>query len=56
MYTPRRYIINDSKLFQQRIGDVKGRWSIRINNQWRICFVPINGGVDYSEVEIVDYH
>ena len=36
--------------------DSIGRWSIRINGQWRICFVPIDGGADYTEVEIVDYH
>ena len=41
---------------EKLLGDAKGRWSIRINNQWRICFVPIDGGVDFSEVEIVDYH
>lgn len=37
-------------------GDSKGQWSIRINDQWRICFVPIDGGSDYAEVGIVDYH
>ena len=35
-------------------GDRKDRWSIRINDQWRICFKFENG--DASEVEIVDYH
>lgn len=35
-------------------GDRQGQWSIRINNQWRICFVWENGAV--GEVEIVDYH
>lgn len=34
--------------------DRKGQWSIRINNQWRICF-RFEGG-DAHEVEIVDYH
>lgn len=37
-------------------GDRLGQWSIRINDQWRICFTPINGGSDYIDVEIVDYH
>ena len=37
-------------------GDRVGRWSIRINDQWRIVFVPSNGGRDYDDVEIVDYH
>lgn len=35
-------------------GNRKGQLSIRINNQWRICFVFENG--DAYEVEIVDYH
>jgi toxin HigB-1 len=34
--------------------DRKGQWSIRINDQWRICFRFENG--DAYEVEIVDYH
>jgi toxin HigB-1 len=35
-------------------GDRKGQWSIRINDQWRICFRWVNGYAE--EVEIVDYH
>ncbi|MRN38903.1 excinuclease ABC subunit A [Neisseria sp. N95_16] len=35
-------------------GDREGQHSIRINAQWRICFVWRNGHV--SQVEIVDYH
>jgi toxin HigB-1 len=35
-------------------GDRKGQHSIRINEQWRICFVWRDGGAD--DVEIVDYH
>ena len=35
-------------------GDRAGQYSIRINNQWRICFVWRDG--DAYEVEIVDYH
>jgi toxin HigB-1 len=35
-------------------GDRKGQWSIRINDQWRVCFVWIDH--DAYEVEIVDYH
>ena len=35
-------------------GDRKGQHSIRINQQWRICFVWQSGNV--YEVEIVDYH
>jgi proteic killer suppression protein len=35
-------------------GDRAGRHSIRINDQWRICFRWRDG--DAYEVEIVDYH
>ena len=35
-------------------GDRKGQHSIRINDQWRVCFVWKNG--DAYDVEIVDYH
>jgi toxin HigB-1 len=35
-------------------GSRKGQWSIRINDQWRICFVWNNG--DAEDVQIVDYH
>ena len=35
-------------------GDREGQYSIRINDQWRICFVWRAG--DAYDVEIVDYH
>lgn len=35
-------------------GDRAGRYSIRINNRWRICFLWQDG--DAFEVEITDYH
>jgi len=35
-------------------GNRAGQHSIRINAQWRVCFVWTDGGVD--RVEIVDYH
>lgn len=35
-------------------GDREGQHSIRINSQWRICFVWGADGV--ADVEIVDYH
>lgn len=35
-------------------GDRAGQHSIRINNQWRICFVWNAGNA--HQVEIVDYH
>ena len=37
-------------------GDKIGKWSIRINDQWRIVFAPSEGGKVYDDVEIVDYH
>jgi proteic killer suppression protein len=36
-------------------GDRKGQWSIRINDQWRICFRWMQGALGPSDVEIVDY-
>ncbi len=35
-------------------GDRKGQWSLRINDQYRICFQWRDG--DAFEVEIIDYH
>ena len=40
--------------FEALKGDRKGQYSIRINDQWRICFEWSDG--DAYEVEIVDYH
>ena len=37
-------------------GDRKGQYSIRINDQWRICFEWPGGATGPSNVEIVDYH
>lgn len=34
--------------------DRKGQWSMRINDQWRLCFRFV--GSDAFDVEIVDYH
>ena len=34
--------------------DRQGQWSIRINKQWRVCFVWAEGNA--HDVEIVDYH
>jgi len=39
---------------EKLVGDRAGQHSIRINDQWRICFVWRGG--DAYEVEIVDYH
>ena len=35
-------------------GNRKGQWSIRINDQWRVCFVWTDNGP--MNIEIVDYH
>ena len=37
-------------------GRRRGQWSIRINDQWRICFVWPAGSSGAAGVEIVDYH
>ena len=58
-------LINPARVLQDlrvppgnRLEPLKGRragqHSIRINDQWRICFVWQEGGA--SDVEIVDYH
>ena len=35
-------------------GNRQGQYSIRINDQWRICFVWTDGGA--MEIEVTDYH
>ena len=35
-------------------GDRKGQYSIRINDQWRVCFRWLEQGPE--DVEIIDYH
>jgi proteic killer suppression protein len=35
-------------------GNRRGQWSIRINDQWRVCFRWTDKGP--ADVEIVDYH
>ena len=37
-------------------GDRQGQYSIRINDQWPICFEWPDGSVGPANVEIVDYH
>jgi proteic killer suppression protein len=53
------YILNDLKVppanrLEPLKGDRKHQWSIRINDQWRVCFRW--NDVDALDVEIVDYH
>jgi len=40
--------------FEALRGDRNGQYSIRINDQWRVCFCWTNAGAE--NVEIVDYH
>ena len=35
-------------------GDLAGKWSIRINDRWRVCFRFERGNA--IDVEIIDYH
>jgi toxin HigB-1 len=42
--------------FEALKGDRMGQYSIRINDQWRICFVWPAGCSGPTNVEIVDYH
>lgn len=44
-----------SNHLEQLHGDREGQYSIRINNQYRICFT-IGEKFDFYNVEIVDYH
>ncbi len=42
--------------FEVLKGNRKGQYSIRINDQWRICFDWTEAAPGPSNVEIVDYH
>ena len=51
--------LNDLKVppgnrLEKLVGRRKGQWSIRVNDQWRVCFRWANG--EAHDVEIVDYH
>lgn len=59
MYLHRARILEDLRVppgnrLEALKGDRKGQYSIRINDQWRICFVWKQG--DVFDVEIIDYH
>ena len=47
-------IIPPGNKLEKLIGDKHGQFSIRINDQWRICFKWEDGVVSF--VEITDYH
>jgi proteic killer suppression protein len=42
--------------FEALRGNRKGQYSIRINDQWRVCFDWTGAAPGPSNVEIVDYH
>ena len=42
--------------FEALKGDRRGQYSIRINDQWRICFEWPDGSPGPVNVEVVDYH
>ncbi len=45
-----------SNHFEKLSGNRKGQYSIRINNQWRICFEWSEERMSAFNIEIVDYH
>ena len=47
-------ILNPGNRFHALSGDRKGKYVIRINDQWRLCFSWYEGSA--YDVEIVDYH
>jgi proteic killer suppression protein len=47
-------LIPPSNHLEKLSGDIQNQYSIRINDQWRICFEWQNS--DAYHVEIVDYH
>ena len=59
LYLSRARVLQDLKVppgnhLEALRGDRKGQHSIRVNDQWRICFRWREDGV--HDVEIVDYH
>ena len=58
-YLHRARLLNDLRMppgnrLEALAGNRKGQHSIRVNDQWRICFVWRDGNAE--QVEIVDYH
>ncbi len=47
-------LIPPSNHLKELKGNRKGQYSIRINNQWRICFKWVEN--DAYDLEIIDYH
>ena len=42
--------------FEKLRGNREGQFSIRINDQWRICFTWDEDAKGFANVEVVDYH
>ena len=47
-------LVPPSQRLEMLKGDRTGQFSIRINDQWRVCFTWTDEGA--REIEIVDYH
>jgi proteic killer suppression protein len=47
-------MLNPGNKFHSLMGDRKGRYAIRVDKQWRVCFEWQDGNA--YNVEIVDYH
>lgn len=52
--TPQDLHVPPANWLERLVGDREGRYSIRVNDQWRICFEWEEG--EAWDVEIVDYH
>ncbi len=52
--TPEDLRVPPGNRLERLVGDRQGMYSIRINEQWRICFTFRDGNA--YDVEIVDYH
>ena len=55
-YSLRDLAVLPGNRFEAMKGDRRGQYSIRINDQWRICFEWPQGFPGPAGVEIVDYH
>jgi proteic killer suppression protein len=42
--------------FEKLKGDREGQFSIRVNDQWRLCFTWDLSANGFADVELVDYH
>jgi proteic killer suppression protein len=52
----RDLVVLPGNRFEALVGDRKGQCSIRMNDQWRICFEWPDRSLGPTNVEIVDYH